>query len=168
MPDEVLWAFSRYLEAVVIVPQIYFAYKAERKTKTITYYIIALILYRALYIAGWACRYQFENRFDAYVVYPGIVQFVIYFVYFFLPKEPTTVLPTTVEEPVQTPSSPETPVNPRATKILRQESLLETPFLKRNAASYTSVYTIGLDSKTTSPNGSVKSLNLSCKQEGRY
>uniref|UniRef100_A0A069DQT5 Putative er lumen protein retaining receptor n=1 Tax=Panstrongylus megistus TaxID=65343 RepID=A0A069DQT5_9HEMI len=164
IPEEVLWAFSRYLESVTFIPQIYFTYKKEIKTNMITYYTIALILYRAFYIINWIIDYNEERLFDAFVVYPGIVQFFSYFIYFLLPRDVAKpVLPTIIEQ-----TTPSADNIHRSCTFHRQESLLEPPLLKRNAASYTSIYTIGMDGRNITPNGSVSNMNLVKIEEARY
>lgn len=164
IPELVLWAFSNYLESVTFIPQIYFTYKKEIKSNIITYYTIALILYRFFHIINWIISYNEVRYFDAFEVYPLIVQFFLYFIYFLLPREVTTpVLPTTTEQ--ATPSADN--IHTSST-FHRQESLLEVPLLKRNAASYTSIYTISMDGKNTTPDGSVSNMNLAKIEEARY
>uniref|UniRef100_T1HL98 Uncharacterized protein n=1 Tax=Rhodnius prolixus TaxID=13249 RepID=T1HL98_RHOPR len=82
---EVLWAFSRYLEVVTIIPQLYFIYRKRYKPSVIRSYIILLLLYRGFYILNWIYRYTIEDHFDPIIVIPGVLQFLVYFAYFFLP-----------------------------------------------------------------------------------
>lgn len=80
---EVLWAFSEYLEAVAIIPQLYLVSKAGKSEKVVTYYIFGLAMYRSLYLINWLYRYFGENYYDLFSIVPAIIQLLIYFDYFF-------------------------------------------------------------------------------------
>lgn len=81
---EVAWTFSLYLEAVVIIPQL-FMISRTGKAETLTYlYIIPLGLYKFLYIANWIYRYYSEGFYDYIAISAGCVQVLLYFVFFYL------------------------------------------------------------------------------------
>ena len=67
-----MWAFSFYLEAVAIIPQLHFVSKAGRSEKIVDYYICGLMQYRVFHIMNWETISSIS----------GIVQCIIY-VYFF-------------------------------------------------------------------------------------
>jgi len=97
---EVLWAFSIYLEAVAIIPQIVVLLRTEDGQSLIQpYYLIALGLYRAIYGLNWIYRsafsyrlllwvkliffrYETEGLFDPIAILGGLVQTSLY-IYFF-------------------------------------------------------------------------------------
>lgn len=80
--NEVMWAFSEYLEAVAIIPQIYFVSKAGYSENVVDYYIYGLAQYRLFYVVNWAYRYYNEYHLDLISTVPGVVQCMIYFYYF--------------------------------------------------------------------------------------
>lgn len=81
---EIAWTFSIYLEAVVIIPQLYMISRTG-KAETITYlYIIPLGLYKFLYIANWVFRYWAQGFYDYIAIAAGCVQTLLYFVFFYL------------------------------------------------------------------------------------
>lgn len=55
-PTEVLWAFSIYLEAVAILPQLFMLQRTGEAETITTHYLAALGIYRALYIPNWIYR----------------------------------------------------------------------------------------------------------------
>lgn len=54
---EVPWAFSIYLEAVAILPQLFILQRTGEAETITTHYLAALGAYRALYIPNWIYRY---------------------------------------------------------------------------------------------------------------
>ena len=84
---EVFWAFSIYLEAVVMLPQFHFVAQAKYIHKHVLYYILALSVYKCLYIGHWLYRYNQTGHYDKFSVASGIVQFILYCDFF------TRVLP---------------------------------------------------------------------------
>lgn len=81
---EILWTFSVYLESVAILPQFYLIWKIGEADNTILCYLGALGSYRALYILNWAYRYTFENHYDLIAITAGVVQTVLYLIFFIL------------------------------------------------------------------------------------
>lgn len=75
---QILWAFSIYLEAVAILPQLYMIYKRGEVEKSLLYYLIPLGLYRLFYIFNWIYRYSTENHIDRIADTAGIVYVSIY------------------------------------------------------------------------------------------
>lgn len=53
---EILWAFSIYLEAVAILPQLFILQRTGEAETITTHYLFALGLYRAMYIPNWIYR----------------------------------------------------------------------------------------------------------------
>ena len=56
-PMEILWAFSIYLEAVAILPQLFMLQRTGEAENITTHYLFALGAYRALYVPNWVYRY---------------------------------------------------------------------------------------------------------------
>lgn len=53
---ELTWAFSIYLEAVAILPQLFMLQRTGEAETITTHYLFALGAYRALYIPNWIYR----------------------------------------------------------------------------------------------------------------
>lgn len=51
--SEILWAFSIYLEAVAIFPQLFLMQRTGEAETITTHYLAALGIYRLLYIPNW-------------------------------------------------------------------------------------------------------------------
>ncbi|XP_065215475.1 ER lumen protein-retaining receptor 3-like [Planococcus citri] len=83
---ETSWAFSQYLEAVAIVPQLLMVYQDKtNETKSfIFYYLYALGLYRALYAMNWVYKYHAQHFTDVISDSAGFVQLTIYVVFAFV------------------------------------------------------------------------------------
>jgi len=89
---EILWAFSIFLEAVAIVPQLFVVQSLAQQhsgfVEIITsHYVFALGGYRALYLLNWIYRYFTEDEYRDWIVWvAGTVQTVIYcdFFYYYL------------------------------------------------------------------------------------
>jgi hypothetical protein len=52
--------------------------------KSIMVYLIAMNAYRAFYILNWIYRYETEGFYDLIAIFGGIVQVMVYLVFFFL------------------------------------------------------------------------------------
>lgn len=50
---EILWTFSIYLEALAVIPQIFFVKKTGEAESLTIHYIFALGAYRAFYLLNW-------------------------------------------------------------------------------------------------------------------
>ncbi|KAM9326450.1 ER lumen protein-retaining receptor 3 [Gastrophryne carolinensis] len=81
---EILWAFSIYLEAVAILPQLFMISKTGEAETITTHYLFFLGMYRVLYLANWIWRFQTEQFFDKIAVVSGVVQTIFYFDFFYL------------------------------------------------------------------------------------
>ncbi|KAK3986264.1 ER lumen protein retaining receptor-domain-containing protein [Cladorrhinum sp. PSN332] len=83
---EVSWAFSIWLEAVAILPQLFMLQRTGEAEAMTAHYIFALGLYRALYIPNWIYRYFNEptHKVDTIAVVAGIVQTVLYSDFFWI------------------------------------------------------------------------------------
>ncbi|KAJ2964214.1 hypothetical protein NQZ79_g848 [Umbelopsis isabellina] len=75
---EILWAFSVWLEAVAILPQLFMLQRTGEAETITTHYMFALGAYRALYLLNWIYRYFAEGHVDWIVWIAGIVQTAIY------------------------------------------------------------------------------------------
>lgn len=83
---EICWAFSIWLEAVAILPQLFMLQRTGEAETITANYIAALGIYRALYIPNWIYRYFFEagNHVDWIAVVAGIIQTVMYTDFFWI------------------------------------------------------------------------------------
>ncbi|KAG8736457.1 endoplasmic reticulum retention protein, partial [Ceratobasidium sp. 414] len=82
--SEVLWAFSIYLEAVAIFPQLFMLQRTGEAETITTHYIAALGAYRALYVPNWIYRYWTEGNVDPIAVIAGLVQTGLYLDFFYV------------------------------------------------------------------------------------
>mmetsp|Transcript_19882 Transcript_19882/g.66885 ORF Transcript_19882/g.66885 Transcript_19882/m.66885 type:complete len:224 (-) Transcript_19882:563-1234(-) len=81
---EIAWAFSIYLEAVAILPQLFMIQKHGEVENLTSHYIFCLGLYRCLYIANWAYRYFTEEGYYAPIAWvAGVVQSLLYIDFFY-------------------------------------------------------------------------------------
>ncbi|GAA5857167.1 hypothetical protein JCM8547_009349 [Rhodosporidiobolus lusitaniae] len=81
---EVLWAFSIYLEAVGILPQLFMLNRTGEAEAITTHYLFALGAYRALYVPNWVYRYFTEDQVDPIAVVAGLVQTALYSDFFYI------------------------------------------------------------------------------------
>jgi len=83
-PFEVIWAFSIYLEAVAILPQLFMLQKQGGAESITSNYVALLGLYRLFYIGNWVHRYFTEpDYFEPIVWVSGVVQSLIYLDFFY-------------------------------------------------------------------------------------
>lgn len=83
-PFEMAWAFSIYLEAVAILPQLHMVQKHGEVENLTSHYIFLLGLYRLLYVFNWAYRYATEPDYWQPIVWvAGLVQAVLYADFFY-------------------------------------------------------------------------------------
>ncbi|KAK4256181.1 hypothetical protein QN277_009079 [Acacia crassicarpa] len=81
---EVLWTFSIYLEAVVIVPQLVLLQRSRNIDNLTGKYVFLLGAYRALYILNWIYRYFTEIHQIRWIPWiSGIVQTALYADFFY-------------------------------------------------------------------------------------
>ncbi|WYZ37240.1 hypothetical protein EsH8_II_000746 [Colletotrichum jinshuiense] len=83
---EILWAFSIWLEAVAILPQLFMLQRTGEAETITTHYLFALGIYRALYIPNWIYRYftEVDHKVDWIAITAGIVQTVLYSDFFWI------------------------------------------------------------------------------------
>ncbi|KAI9722394.1 MAG: hypothetical protein M1812_001866 [Candelaria pacifica] len=81
---EILWAFSIWLEAVAILPQLFMLQRTGEAETITTHYLFALGAYRALYIPNWLYRYFAEGHWDPIAVFAGILQTILYSDFFWI------------------------------------------------------------------------------------
>jgi len=98
---EVLWAFSIYLEAVTILPQLLMLQQTGNVETLTSHYIFCLGAYRFLYLLNWIYRYLYEDDYSQWIVWTsGAVQTILFldFFYYYLKgqiKGQAIALPTT-------------------------------------------------------------------------
>lgn len=101
-PREVLWAFSIYLEAIAILPQLVLLQKTGNVENLTSHYIACLGGYRALYLLNWIYRLVLEENYRHWIVWiSGFIQTILYidfFYYYFISQIKGTKLqlPTNV------------------------------------------------------------------------
>lgn len=83
-PMEILWTFSIYLECVAILPQLFMISKTGEAETITSHYLFAQGSYRALYIANWIYRFNYEKHIDWIAIVAGIIQTVLYCDFFYL------------------------------------------------------------------------------------
>ncbi|KAI3740188.1 hypothetical protein L2E82_30611 [Cichorium intybus] len=85
---EIFWAFSIYLEAVAILPQLVLLQRSGNVDNLTGQYVFFLGAYRALYILNWIYRYYTEPRFNGWIsCISGLIQTALYadfFYYYFI------------------------------------------------------------------------------------
>lgn len=78
------WAFSEYLEALAILPQLILLQRHRCVENITSYYVASLGAYRALYIANWVYRYFSEPHYSQWVAWiAGTVQTLLYLDFFY-------------------------------------------------------------------------------------
>merc|ERR1712072_494717 len=93
-PFEISWAFSIYLEAVAILPQLHMLQRVASNTaeggsveNLTAHYIFALGSYRALYVLNWIYRLSTQKEWGHYwdpiVWVSGVVQTLLYCDFFY-------------------------------------------------------------------------------------
>lgn len=81
---EVLWAFSIYLEAVAILPQLVLLQRSRNVDNLTGQYVFFLGAYRAFYILNWIYRYLTEKHYSRWISWvAGIVQTALYLDFFY-------------------------------------------------------------------------------------
>nr|KAJ0228150.1 hypothetical protein LSAT_V11C100044030 [Lactuca sativa] len=64
---QICWAFSIYLEAVAILPQLVLLQRSGNVDNLTGQYVFFLGAYRALYILNWICRYLTQPHFNGWI-----------------------------------------------------------------------------------------------------
>ena len=84
-PAQWLWAFSIYLEALAILPQLIVLQRFGEVENLTGNYIFMLGLYRALYIANWIYRAKTEPHYHTHLItiISGVVQTALYVDFFY-------------------------------------------------------------------------------------
>ena len=82
---QILWAFSIYLEALAILPQLIVLQRYGEVENLTGNYIFMLGLYRALYIANWIYRAKTEPHYHTHLItiISGVVQTALYVDFFY-------------------------------------------------------------------------------------
>ena len=81
---QILWAFSIYLEAVAILPQLFMITRTGEAESITSHYLFALGAYRSFYILTWVYRYYMEGHYDLIAIIAGVVQTILYCDFFYL------------------------------------------------------------------------------------
>ncbi|KAK8551452.1 hypothetical protein V6N13_119911 [Hibiscus sabdariffa] len=88
--QEIFWAFSIYLEALAILPQLVLLQRSGNVDNLTGQYVFFLGAYRAFYILNWVYRYFTEQHFSRWIAcVSGIAQTALYadfFYYYFIRK----------------------------------------------------------------------------------
>ncbi|CAK9152638.1 unnamed protein product [Ilex paraguariensis] len=86
--QEIFWAFSIYLEAVAILPQLVLLQRSGNVDNLTGQYVFFLGAYRSFYIFNWIYRYFTEQKYSRWISsISGLVQTALYadfFYYYFL------------------------------------------------------------------------------------
>ena len=78
-----LWAFSIYLEAVAIIPQLFLLQKQGECENITSHYVAMLGMYRFFYLLNWVYRYFHEYHYSQIIVWVcGVVQTALYMDFF--------------------------------------------------------------------------------------
>ncbi|XP_025013253.1 ER lumen protein-retaining receptor B isoform X2 [Ricinus communis] len=81
---EVLWAFSIYLEAVAILPQLLLLQRSRNIDNLTVNYVFLLGAYRALYVFNWVYRFFVEGVKVRWIPWiSGLVQTALYADFFY-------------------------------------------------------------------------------------
>ncbi|XP_010920052.1 ER lumen protein-retaining receptor-like [Elaeis guineensis] len=81
---EVLWTFSLYLEAVVILPQLVLLQRSRNIDNLTGNYVFLLGAYRAFYLLNWIYRFFTENHEVRWIPWlSGLLQTAIYADFFY-------------------------------------------------------------------------------------
>ncbi|XP_065209081.1 ER lumen protein-retaining receptor 2-like [Planococcus citri] len=79
---EIPWAFSIYLEAMAIIPQLVMVFKIKNKSGEIQnfifYYIFLMSFYGEFHVLHWMYRYIYERHYDRIAILGGVAQVSIY------------------------------------------------------------------------------------------
>lgn len=82
--QEIFWAFSIYLEAVAILPQLVLLQRSGNVDNLTGQYVFFLGAYRAFYILNWIYRYFTEHHFTRWIAcVSGLVQTALYADFFY-------------------------------------------------------------------------------------
>eukprot|EP00003_Mantamonas_plastica_P011121 TRINITY_DN2070_c0_g1_i1.p1 TRINITY_DN2070_c0_g1~~TRINITY_DN2070_c0_g1_i1.p1 ORF type:complete len:165 (-),score=30.88 TRINITY_DN2070_c0_g1_i1:96-590(-) len=84
---EIMWAFSIYLEAVAIMPQLFLLQNTGEVENMQSWYIFCMGGYRGFYLINWIYRWFTEAHYSAWKVWiAGIIQTALYadFFYYFV------------------------------------------------------------------------------------
>ncbi|XP_022926119.1 ER lumen protein-retaining receptor A-like isoform X2 [Cucurbita pepo subsp. pepo] len=82
--QEIFWAFSIYLEAVAILPQLVLLQRSGNVDNLTSHYVFFLGAYRALYILNWIYRYFTYTHFNRWIAFiAGLVQAALYADFFY-------------------------------------------------------------------------------------
>jgi hypothetical protein len=77
---QIPWTFSIILESLAVLPQISLLRYTAIPTAITSYYLLALGVYRALYIPNWIVRYNdpTDKFFEPWAVIFGVLQTILY------------------------------------------------------------------------------------------
>ena len=84
MHAQIVWAFSIYLEAVAIMPQLFMLARSGEAETITAHYLFALGSYRGLYVLNWVYRYWYEGHVDWVAWIAGFVQTALYADFFYI------------------------------------------------------------------------------------
>ncbi|XP_039058262.1 ER lumen protein-retaining receptor-like [Hibiscus syriacus] len=81
---KVMWAFSLYLEAVAVLPQLVLLQRTRNIDNLTGQYVFLLGAYRALYVLNWIYRFFTEENYVHWITWVlGLVQTLLYADFFY-------------------------------------------------------------------------------------
>eukprot|EP00163_Fabomonas_tropica_P033706 TRINITY_DN8991_c0_g1_i1.p1 TRINITY_DN8991_c0_g1~~TRINITY_DN8991_c0_g1_i1.p1 ORF type:complete len:226 (-),score=51.25 TRINITY_DN8991_c0_g1_i1:104-781(-) len=81
---EIMWAWSIYIEAVAILPQLFLLQRGGEVEVFTSHYIFCLGGYRGMYLLNWIWRYFTEDHYQQRIVWiAGLIQTGIYCDFFY-------------------------------------------------------------------------------------
>eukprot|EP00298_Acanthocystis_sp_HF-20_P010984 c19164_g2_i1.p1 GENE.c19164_g2_i1~~c19164_g2_i1.p1 ORF type:complete len:214 (+),score=35.58 c19164_g2_i1:23-664(+) len=76
---QISWAFSEYLEAVALLPQLFMLVRYKEVETLTSHYIAALGAYRVFYVLSWIYRLSWDSRYSDWISWiAGLVQTCLY------------------------------------------------------------------------------------------
>uniref|UniRef100_A0A0A9WJ69 ER lumen protein retaining receptor n=1 Tax=Lygus hesperus TaxID=30085 RepID=A0A0A9WJ69_LYGHE len=158
-PLNVLYCTSRYLESCAMLPQIYFVFRTGSKKLCVSLYVLLSFLYTLFYVyylAGTDVQHWTAQGAvgPSHSLWPCYIQMIFYILYFILlvivPKYKMEVQLTDIESCSESTntytiedgdriSQPIPTIIVTRPQLDRQQSRLETPFLKKSLPSASSL-----------------------------
>lgn len=81
---ELLWSFSIWLESVAILPQLFMIQRTGKAETMTAHYVMALGVYRLLYLINWVYRWAVRDPPDYISVAGGLLQTALYSDFFYV------------------------------------------------------------------------------------
>lgn len=81
---EIVWAYSIWLEAVAVLPQLFMIQRTGEAESLTVHYIFALGVYRAFYVLSWLGRWLTNDPWDYVSLTAGVIQTLLYSDFFYV------------------------------------------------------------------------------------